>query len=40
MAQAIEDSISRVEAEVGNIDEFVAEQLEMDPETLREQFSA
>jgi hypothetical protein len=40
MAQAIEDSIAKVEAEVGNIDEFVAEQLEMDPETLREQFSA
>lgn len=40
MAQAIEDSISRVESEVGNIDEFVAEQLDMDPETLREQFSA
>ena len=40
MAQAIEDSISRVESEVGNIDEFVAEQLDMDTETLREQFSA
>ena len=40
MAQAIEDSISRVESEVGNIDEFVAEQLDMEPETLREQFSA
>ena len=40
MAQAIEDSISRVEAQVGNVDEFVAEQLEMDPETLRDQFSA
>ena len=39
MAQAIEDSIDRVEAQVGNVDEFVAEQLEMDPETLREQFS-
>jgi hypothetical protein len=39
MAQAIEDSISKVEAQVGNVDEFVAEQLEMDPETLREQFS-
>ena len=39
MAQAIEDSIARVEAQVGNVDEFVAEQLEMDPETLREQFS-
>jgi len=39
MAQAIEDSIAKVEAQVGNVDEFVAEQLEMDPETLREQFS-
>jgi len=40
MAQAIEDSISLVESEVGNVDEFVAEQLQMEPETLREQFSA
>lgn len=40
MAQAIEDSISRVESEVGNVDEFVAEQLGMEPETLRQQFSA
>jgi hypothetical protein len=40
MAQAIQDSIDRIESQVGNVDEFVAEALEMDPETLRENFSA
>jgi len=39
MAQAIQDSIDRIESQVGNVDEFVAESLEMDPETLREKFS-
>jgi hypothetical protein len=40
MAQAIQESIDRIESQVGNVDEFVAESLEMDPETLRENFSA
>jgi predicted RNA methylase len=40
MAQSIQDSIDRIESQVGNVDEFVAESLEMDPETLREKFSA
>ena len=40
MAQAIQDSIDRIESQVGNVDDFVAEALEMDPETLRENFSA
>jgi len=40
MAQSIQDSIDRIESQVGNVDEFVAEALEMDPETLRENFSA
>ncbi len=39
MAQSIQDSIDRIESQVGNVDEFVAESLEMDPETLREKFS-
>jgi hypothetical protein len=40
MAQSIQESIARVESEVGNVDEYVANALEMDPETLRELFSA
>jgi len=40
MAQSIQDSIDRIESQVGNVDEFVAESLEMDPDTLREKFSA
>ena len=39
MAQSIQDSIDRIESQVGNVDEFVAESLMMDPETLREKFS-
>jgi len=40
MADAIEASLAKVEAQVGNVDEYVAESLEMDPETVRELFSA
>ena len=40
MAQSIDESISKVEDEVGNVDEYVAEALHMDPETLKEKFSA
>jgi hypothetical protein len=40
MAQSIQESIDRIESQVGNVDDFVAESLEMDPETLREKFSA
>jgi hypothetical protein len=40
MAQSIQDSIDRIESQVGNVDDFVAESLDMDPETLREKFSA
>jgi len=40
MAESIDNSISAVEREVGDVDEYVAEALHMDPETLREKFSA
>jgi hypothetical protein len=40
MAQAIQESIARIESDVGNVDEYVANALEMEPETLRELFSA
>jgi len=40
MAEAINNSLATLEAEVGSIDEYVATALEIDPETLRELFSA
>jgi len=40
MAESIDNSIAAVEREVGDVDEYVAEALHMDPETLREKFSA
>jgi hypothetical protein len=40
MADAIEQSLARIEAQVGNLDDYVGESLEMDPETVRELFSA
>lgn len=40
MADSIEQSLARVEAAEGNLDEYVATSLEMDPETVRELFSA
>ena len=40
MAQSIQESIERIESDVGNVDEYVANALEMEPETLRELFSA
>ena len=40
MAQSINNSLDEVERSVGNVDDYVAEALEMDPETLREKFSA
>jgi hypothetical protein len=40
MAQSISQSLARVEDEMGNIDEYVANALEMDPETLKENLSA
>jgi hypothetical protein len=40
MADSIEQSLARVEAAEGNLDDYVATSLEMDPETVRELFSA
>lgn len=40
MADAIEQSLDRIEEAVGDIDTYVAESLEMDVETMRELFSA
>jgi hypothetical protein len=40
MAQSIDQSLTKLEAQFGDIDEYVAEALQMDPETLREKFSA
>jgi len=40
MAQSINNSLDEVERSVGNVEDYVAEALEMDPETLREKFSA
>ena len=39
MAQSIEESLDKVEAAEGNLDEYVGRSLEMDPETVRELFS-
>jgi hypothetical protein len=39
MAQSINESLDRVEAAEGNLDEYVGRSLEMDPETVRELFS-
>ena len=40
MAEAINNALATLEAAVGSIDEYVATALEMDPETVRELFSA
>ena len=40
MAESIHNSIARIQDEVGNLDEYVAEQLSFEPETVREYFSA
>jgi predicted RNA methylase len=40
MAQSIDESLNKIEQETGNIDEYVAEALNMDPGTLVEKFSA
>ena len=40
MAQAIEDSLAKLEEQHGSIDEYVADNLNMEPETLRNNFSA
>ena len=40
MAQSIEESLQKVEDEVGNIDEYVADKIDMDIETARDNFSA
>ncbi len=40
MRDAIEASLEKIEAQFGNIDEYVAERLNYDPETLRANFSA
>jgi hypothetical protein len=40
MAQSIEESLDKVQAEEGNLDEYVGRSLEMDPETVQELFSA
>jgi hypothetical protein len=40
MAQSIEESLQRVENEVGNIDEYVADKIDMDIDSLRSSFSA
>lgn len=40
MADSIENSLAKIESSVGNLDNYVAESLEMDPETVRELFSA
>jgi hypothetical protein len=40
MAQSIEESLQRVEDEVGNIDEYVADKIDMDIDSLRSSFSA
>lgn len=40
MADSIQQSLEKVEAAEGNLDEYVARSLEMDPETVRELFSA
>lgn len=40
MADAIENSLAKLESSVGDLDEYVANSLEMDPETVRVLFSA
>jgi uncharacterized membrane protein len=40
MADSIENSLAKIESSVGDLDNYVAESLEMDPETVRELFSA
>lgn len=40
MADAIENSLAKLESSVGDLDEYVASSLEMDPETVRVLFSA
>jgi len=40
MADSIEQSLAKVEADKGSLDDYVATSLEMDPETVRELFSA
>jgi len=40
MRDAIEASLQKLEDQVGNLDEYVAERLSMDPETVRSNFSA
>lgn len=40
MAESIEQSLEKIEEEVGNIDEYVADKINMDIETLRDNFSA
>lgn len=40
MKDAIDASLNKIEDQVGNLDEFVADALGMDPETLRSDFSA
>ena len=40
MKDAIEGSLQRIADEVGDLDQYVADSLAMDPETLRENFSA
>lgn len=40
MKDAIEGSLQRIADEVGDLDQFVADSLAMDPETLRSNFSA
>lgn len=40
MRDSIDAAIQNIEDQVGNIDEYVAQSLEMDPETIRTNFSA
>lgn len=40
MKDAIDASLNKIEDQVGNLDEYVADALGMDPETLRDDFSA
>jgi len=40
MAQSIDQSLTKLETQFGDIDEYVAEALQMDLETLKEKFSA
>jgi len=40
MADSIENSLAKIESSIGDLDNYVAESLDMDPETVRELFSA